>query len=144
MSAGKILIFFLDDSPGEIALARERLEREDFYPHVRFFTEQEKFIHELSEDVNLTVIDYMLDAGVTGIDILNKIALSNDLCKNIVVSGVLDVEMVIECVRAGAHDFVVKDHVNYMDELVGAIHRLLPAVKRLQNIKTKWVDGVIQ
>lgn len=139
---GKILIFVLDDSQGEIILLKDRLSSEPFFEHVKFFTDQKQFVAEFSEDVNLTIIDYMLAEGMTGLEILRLIVKSNPICKNIIVSGMADRELAVQFMREGAADFIAKDHENYFEELIQAINRLLPVVDHLQRIKSKWFKGV--
>ncbi len=134
-----VLIYILDDQPGELELIRQKFQ-ECGIENIRLFSDKMKFSMEFNTDVHITIIDYMLgDTAITGIDVLREVVRVNPLCKNIIVSGIADVNTVIEFMRAGAVDFVTKEHHNYLEELTMAVKRLMPYVEQVIAFKQKWI-----
>lgn len=139
MESINVLIYILDDQPGELELIRQKFE-ESGIKNCRLFSDSMKFSIEFNEQVHITIIDYMLgDSANTGIDVLKEVVRVNPLCKNIIVSGMADRDIVIEFMRAGAVDFVAKEHPNYLEELTMAVKRLMPYVEQVTQFKKKWL-----
>ena len=136
-----VLIYILDDQPGELELIRRKFE-ESGISNCKLFSDGMKFSMEFNEHVHITIIDYLLgNSAMTGIDVLKEVVRVNPLCKNIIVSGMADRDIVIEFMRAGATDFVAKEKPNYLEELVQAVKRLLPYVEQVAQFKRKWLKN---
>lgn len=134
-----VLIYILDDQPGELELIRRKFE-DSGIRNCRLFSDSMRFSIEFNEKVHITIIDYMLgNSAHTGIDVLKEVMRVNPLCKNIIVSGMADRDIVIEFMRAGATDFVPKENLNYLEELTEAVRRLLPYVEQVETFKKKWL-----
>ncbi|MBN1865656.1 response regulator [Candidatus Sumerlaeota bacterium] len=122
----KVLI--VEDSPDDAALAKIRLRRGGYLPAVTRVETPDSFREALKRrDWDLVIADYALP-HFTGLDAL-EIFRSADLdVPFIIVSGTIGEEIAVSAMRAGAHDYIMKDN----------LARLCPAVDReLREARTR-------
>jgi two-component system, cell cycle sensor histidine kinase and response regulator CckA len=72
-----------------------------------------------SEQFDLAICDYHVP-GFNGFAALQKVRSLQPVLPTILVSGVLDEEEAVECLKSGATDYILK----------GRLHRLVPAIRR--------------
>ncbi len=114
----KILI--LEDNPLDAQLEIETLSRAGYDCQWDLVEKRDEYIEKLKSKVyDLIIVDYSLPSfdGFSAIKIYMELGLKIPL---IVISGTIGEEKVVECLRAGATDYVLKDKLD----------RLIPVVKR--------------
>jgi PAS domain S-box-containing protein len=115
------LILIVEDDPGVATLQRRRLERADF--RVEVATDVTAAMAVLAHGgVGLVVMDYRL-GSTTGLDLHRHMKATGYDVPVIMVSASTDDAMVIEAMRAGIRDFVVKtsDYLEYLPDAVRGI-----------------------
>lgn len=132
-----ILIFVLDDQKQELDLIKRSFDKNGI-TNYNLYDSSEVFLNEFNEDVHLTIVDYLLVSGESGMDVVKKINRINPLCHNIIVSGYANADTVIEFFRNGVSDFVSKNNEDYLDDMVEAVKRALPSIQRRVDIAKKW------
>jgi PAS domain S-box-containing protein len=116
------LILMVEDDPGVAILQRRRLERAQF--SVALATDVEAAIGVLERQrVDLVLLDYRLGA-TTGLDLHRRMKANGFDVPVIIVSGAMDDAMVIEAIRTGVRDVVVKN-ADYLDYLSDAVRSVL-------------------
>jgi PAS domain S-box-containing protein len=116
------VILMVEDDAGVAILQRRRLERAQF--RVELATDVEAAIDVLERQrVDLVLLDYRLGA-TTGLDLHRRMKASGFDVPVIIVSGAMDDAMVIEAIRTGVRDVVVKN-ADYLDYLSDAVRSVL-------------------
>ena len=103
-AAGTVSVLVIDDNPDHRTLIRMRLERTGVA--VREAGSGEAALAML-DGVHLVLCDYQLP-GMNGLETLASIRLRSD-CSVIMVTGAGSQDLVIDALRAGAVDYLVKD-----------------------------------
>ena len=116
------LILVVEDDPGTATLQRRRLERAGF--RVSVASDVDRAIEILMrQSVALIVMDYRL-GQTTGLDLNRRIKAAGFEVPVIIVSGAIDEPTVIEAIRTGVKDVVVKG-IDYLDYLPDAVRGVL-------------------
>ena len=116
-------ILVVEDEPGAATLQRRRLERAGF--RVALARDVEAAMDLLGRlAVDLVIIDYRLGT-TTGLDLNRRMKAAGFDVPVIIVSGAIDDATVIEAMRAGVKDVVVKnlDYLDYLPEAVQGVLR---------------------
>jgi PAS domain S-box-containing protein len=122
MAAETRVILVVEDEPGAATLQRRRLERAGF--QVEVAADVDSAIATLGiRPVDLVVIDYRL-GSTTGLDLNRRMKAAGFDVPVIIVSGSIDDATVIEAMRAGVKDVVVKSF-DYLDYLPDAVRGVL-------------------
>ena len=122
MPADSRFILVVEDDPGTATLQRRRLERAGFRADVA--TDVDSAMRALaSQTVDLVILDYRL-GPTTGLDLNRRMKAAGFDIPVIIVSGSIDDTAVIEAMRAGVKDVVVKN-VGYLDYLPDAVRGVL-------------------
>ena len=122
MMAESRFILVVDDDPGTATLQRRRLERAGF--RAQTASDVDGAMEILARHtVDLVVMDYRLGTTTTGLDLNRRIKAAGFDVPVILVSGLLDDAAVIEAMRAGVKDIVVKnlDYLDYLSQAVRAV-----------------------
>ena len=116
----KLNILILEDSPNDTELIRERLNEEGVDCEIHRVDNRADFIAALDRGgVDLVLADYTLPS----FDGMSALAVSLEKCPDvpfIFISGTIGEDVVIEAVKKGATDYVIKSK----------LFRLAPAVRR--------------
>jgi len=116
------LILVVEDDPGVALLQQRRLERAAF--RVEVATDVNRAMDALRQSsVDLVVMDYRLGT-TTGLDLHRQMKAAGFDVPVIMVTGTPDDETIVEAMRAGIRDFVVKS-VDYLDYLPDAVRGIL-------------------
>jgi PAS domain S-box-containing protein len=116
------VILIVEDEPGTARLQRRRLERAGFTVEVA--ADVDDALHILAgRAVDLVVMDYRLGA-TTGLDLSRRMRIAGFDVPAIIVSGAIDDATVIEAMRAGVKDVLVKSF-DYLDQLPDAVRAVL-------------------
>jgi PAS domain S-box-containing protein len=122
MAAESQLILVVEDEPGTATLQRRRLERAGF--RVQLAPDLDAALQLLSRQrFDLVVMDYRLGT-TTGLDLTRRMQTAGFDVPIIIVSGSLDDATVIEAMRAGVKDVVLKN-VDYLDQLPDTVRGVL-------------------
>lgn len=115
-------ILVVEDDPGTATLQRRRLQRAGF--HVDVAADVDTAMRVLTEHrVDLVVLDYRL-GSTTGLDLNRRMKAAGFDVPVIIVSGSIEDAAVIEAMRAGVKDVVVKN-TGYLDYLPDAVRGVL-------------------
>ena len=114
-------ILIVEDDPGIAILQRRRLERAGFAASVAGDVESALSIL-LGGGVSLVVVDYRL-GETTGLDLHRRMKANGVDVPVILVSGSLEDATVVEALRAGVRDIVVKtpDYLDYLPDAVRGV-----------------------
>ncbi|MBW2006153.1 MAG: PAS domain S-box protein, partial [Deltaproteobacteria bacterium] len=112
-------LLILEDNPDDAELAVKELEREGFTVEWSRVDTEKAFRKALDEKPDLILTDYKLPSfsGLAALEIRRKLAAD---IPSILISGTIGEEVAVECMKAGATDYVLKDRLS----------RLVPVVKR--------------
>jgi PAS domain S-box-containing protein len=125
------VILVVEDDPGIALLQRRRLERSGF--GVEVATGVESAMDILSRGaVDLVLMDYRLGA-TTGLDLHGQMKASGFDLPVVIVSGSMDDHMVIDAIRAGVRDVILKstDYLEYLPDAVrGVLKQAASAAER--------------
>lgn len=115
------LILVVEDDAGVATLQRRRLERAGF--RVIIANDVSAALSALNDQaVDLVLMDYRL-GSTTGLDLHRRMKASGFDAPVILVSAAMEDAMVIEAIRAGVRDVVVKsaDYLDYLSDAVRAV-----------------------
>ena len=115
-------ILIVDDSPEDAALIARQLQQE-FSPSYQRVETAEAMADALDKGGwNLVISDYVMPrfSGLSALQLLQQREVDIPF---IMVSGQMGEDVAVEAMRAGAHDFLIKDNLS----------RLAPAIKRELN-----------
>jgi DNA-binding NtrC family response regulator len=119
--AGKALnVLIVDDSEDDVQLLLRELRRNGYQPnHLRVDTPgaMKSALAEKEWDVVLSDYSMPLFDGVSALEILKESGLDLPF---IIVSGKIGEETAVRVMKAGAHDYILKDNLS----------RLVPAIER--------------
>lgn len=76
---------------------------------IKSFTNTNDFVEHLSNDTDVTLLDFYLEDGETALKVMEKIKEKNPECKIIIISGIKNVHSYYKTFWLGAVDFITKD-----------------------------------
>ena len=127
MSDGVRRVLVLDDDPGHAALQKRSLERAG-YTVVIAHTGDEAFAALSNGTLDIIVVDHQLRGGYTGIAFCATLRASGLSIPVVMVSASNDERIVVDALRLGVKDFVLKDS-RFTDVLPTAVGRALERVQ---------------
>lgn len=116
----KLRVLIVDDSADDTELVLRELRRGNFEVHWHRVENRQQMREALAAQAfDIVLCDYSMPEfdALSAIDVVRELAPAVPL---LVVSGTIGEERAVECMRAGAHDLVLKDR----------LARLIPAVER--------------
>ena len=119
MNKKPLRLLILEDNPDDAELMVLELEKEGYIVAWEIVETEEDFKKSLQRPLDLILADYKLPSmnALDALEIVKKIA---PLVPLVVISGTIGEEFAVECIKAGATDYVLKDK----------LFRLGPVVKR--------------
>src|SRR5437870_13522158 len=116
----RVRLLHLEDSPQDAELIRERIDADGLSCDVTWLTDKESFESALSSNsFDVVLCDYSLP-GYNGLDALKFCLATQPDVPAIIISGALGDIEAVECLKAGATDYVLKQQ----------LERLAPAIRR--------------
>jgi signal transduction histidine kinase len=133
----KLRALVLEDEPADVELALQALRLADLEVSVDVAQTAEEFgelVRKNSYDVVLA--DYKLPGwnGMESVEILRQEGLDVPV---ILVSGALGESTAVECIKQGAADYILKDH---LARLPGSVRRAIPETKLRQDHRQSQDD----
>jgi two-component system, NtrC family, response regulator AtoC len=100
-------IFIIEDDTLMASLIRQALSKEDRY-EVTHFTTGEECLNQMHQQPDIVIVDYNLP-GMDGLTLMRSIRAVHPQVMMIVCSGQENVEVVVECYKNGAQEYVLKN-----------------------------------
>jgi PleD family two-component response regulator len=132
MMPTKLNLLLLEDSPGDAGLILDVLAKAGFDLVIRQADSQAAYLHALDPTPELILSDFSMPK-FTALDALRLLQERGLEIPFIVVSGCIGEEMAVECMKAWATDYLMKDRLaeqrllleTYHDSLTGLPNRAL-------------------
>ncbi len=120
-------LLIVEDDLGLARLQQRRLERAGYTVLVTANAEEAAKRVEQG-DIDLLILDQCLPGGVSGLEFYQRIRAANLDVPAILVTGLREDELLLQALRAGVRDFVLKTP-EYLDYLLPAVERVLKQVR---------------
>ncbi|KRP06148.1 MAG: hypothetical protein ABR94_09665 [Sphingobacteriales bacterium BACL12 MAG-120802-bin5] len=123
----KEIVFIVDDEPMHAQMMQDHLQTA--YPNfeIHMYNTGEACAENMDKKPGIVILDYHLDAvdktARNGIQILEFITKEYPDTYVIMISGQDKIDVAVECMRAGAYDYVVKNETSFV-RTENAIERL--------------------
>jgi DNA-binding NtrC family response regulator len=134
----KEIVFIVDDEPMHAQMMEDHLKAK--YPSFEIFKYKtgEECNDNMDKNPSIVILDYHLDAvdksARNGIQILEHIRRNYDRTDVIMISGQDKIDVAIECMTAGAYDYIVKNETSFI-RTEQAIERLFKHRDVVRNLK---------
>ncbi|MCA1755932.1 MAG: response regulator [Bacteroidales bacterium] len=133
----KIKILFVEDLPSDVELALRVIARENI-PFTHIVADTEDKFREALENFrpDIVVSDYSMPA-FDGMSALKITLASGYNIPFVMLTGSMNEETAVECMKAGANDYVIKEHINRLPyAIIEAIENNRIRIERDQAEKT--------
>lgn len=107
----KLKILFVEDVPSDVELAKQTLSKEDLTFISRVVETEHDFIREIKEFVpDIIISDYSMPQfnGMIALKIAIEICAQTPF---ILLTGSINEEIAVECIKSGATDYIIKEHI---------------------------------
>jgi len=111
-------LLLLEDSPADAELMIEALRESGFDPTFRRVDSKDAYLHELDQPPDFILSDYSMPQ-FTAQDALKLMKERGLDLPFIIVSGCIGEDMAVECMKAGAADYLLKDRLGRLGHAVG-------------------------
>ena len=123
-------LLVLEDSPADAELMIETLREAGFDPNYRLVDSKEAYLRELTQPPDFILSDFSMPQ-FTAQDALRLMKQQGLDLPFIIVSGCMGEDMAVECMKAGAADYLLKDRLARLG------HAVTQALKRKKLIEEK-------
>ncbi len=120
-------LLIVEDDLGLARLQQRRLERAGYTVLLTASAEEAAQRAEMG-DIDLLILDQHLPGGVSGLELYRRLRTANLDVPAILVTGLREDELLLQALRAGVRDFVLKTP-EYLDYLLPAVERVLKQVR---------------
>ena len=103
-------LLVVEDSPADAELMIEALREAGFDPNYRLVDTKEAYLHELTHPPDFILSDFSMPQ-FTAQDALRLMKEQGLDLPFIIVSGCMGEDMAVECMKAGAADYLLKDRL---------------------------------
>ncbi len=126
MASSNDVIFLVDDEPIQNEMLKDYLS-ERFLYNIKLFDSGEEALKHMDEAPVIVVLDFHLSAdkpnALNGVEILKKIKEKNPDTDVIMLSGQDKIEVAVDSMKYGAHDYVVKGETGFA-RIENALHNV--------------------
>jgi len=133
-------VFVVEDDPIFSKVMKFKLEEEGNY-EVTMFSSAEEFLKNLDLRPDIVTIDYTLP-GLSGLELLKRIADFSQDITPIILSAQEDVEVVVQAYKNGAKDYIIKND-NAIVELLNSVKNFNTQVnlkKEVEDLRSQIID----
>jgi len=136
MNKNELNLLILEDCHADAELMISHLEQEGFNVKWKRVETEDTFRKALSESPALVLADYNLPSynGLEAIQLQQKVAPEIPL---IMVSGSTGEDIAVECMRSGAVDYVLKNHISRLGTMVKRVLKEAEERKRHRQVKAQ-------
>jgi signal transduction histidine kinase len=120
-------LLIVEDDLGLARLQQRRLERAG-YAVLTAASAEEAAQRAGQGDIDLLILDQRLPGDVSGLDLYHQLKAGGVDVPAILVTGLSEEELLLQALRAGVRDFVLKTE-EYLDYLLPAVERVLKQVR---------------
>tara|TARA_B100001109_G_scaffold255877_1_gene261976 strand:+ start:6184 stop:6606 length:423 start_codon:yes stop_codon:yes gene_type:complete len=125
METLNLKIAVIDDSEFDNKMFSRRLKQytdelalgQDFNFDIQAYTAVNSFLNELDNTFDVVILDYYLDEGITGKELISTIKFKSPSCKILIISQARNVETALQTLRMGANEFIHKDDLYAMPRI---------------------------
>lgn len=108
---GRIKILFLEDLQSDLELAKRELDKEGILYDFRVVETEKAFLNQLELFCpNIIISDYAMPA-FDGMSALKLTRQKHPALPFIILTGSMNEETAVECMKAGANDYVIKEQI---------------------------------
>jgi FixJ family two-component response regulator len=127
-----ILSYVVDDDTEVLRIIEQLLNATDGIKRFKTFSEPQEFLKQLGSDIVVCAIDYFLQTGLTGLDVLRAVKKKNKGSFVIMISGADNPAILIKLINSGVDRYVNKNNKDYLRELVEYM------IEGLSEAQKKW------
>ena len=117
------LIFIVDDDPAFSTLAKNELINLN-YNNLKLFSSGEECLKELKAKPDVVLLDYALNNGMNGLDVLKKISEASPRATVIMLTAYDKLEIAVDSIKAGAYDYVIKSETAF-ERIANLIRKII-------------------
>jgi len=133
----KIKVLILEDLPSDAELAERELKKVLTNYTVRFTDTEKAFVEALETfKPDLIISDYQLPS-FTGLEALRIVRDKSPFTPFIILTGSMNEDTAVECIKAGADDYVIKEHIKRLGPAA------LKALEKKQTEKERYDDKIL-
>lgn len=103
---------------------------EDF----KLLTRPEDFLQSFGSEIVVCLIDLILKSGMSGLDVIKAVKAKNQSTFVIVMSGLENYKLVIDCLNAGANRYIDKNNSNYLTRFIQYIQEGLREAEKREKL----------
>lgn len=126
MASSNDVIFLVDDEPIQNEMLKDYLS-ERFLYDIKLFDSGEEALKHMDLNPLIVVLDYHLSAdkpnAMNGVEVLKKIKEKSPDTDVIMLSGQDKIEVAVDSMKFGAHDYVVKGETGFA-RIENALHNV--------------------
>ncbi len=139
-----VRVLILDDVPADAELMEHELKNENIDFHIKKVDNKQDFINAINSfKPNLILSDFRMPQ-FTGLDALHVV---KDLAPGtpiLIVTGSIDEETAAECIKAGAWDYILKQHITRLGKAVTNALLLKEEKQKKEHAETALLENITQ
>ena len=117
------LIFIVEDDPAYAILAKNELTNMN-YKNLKVFSSGEDCLKELHAKPDIVLLDYALNNGMNGLEVLKKITATLHHTTVIMLTAYDKLEIAVDSIKAGAYDYVIKSETAF-ERIANLIRKII-------------------
>jgi DNA-binding NarL/FixJ family response regulator len=138
-----LLIYVVEDNQVYNRMVCEYLKRQNYTNIKSFFSGNECIKTVMNgEKPDIVIQDYFLD-DFNGIDVLKAIKAKNKNTEFIFLTSNDNIEVAIECIAYGVHDYILKDKGDILQRLVDKLNKVSKIIMLRRKNKALWTAIII-
>lgn len=134
-----LLIYVVEDNRVYNRMVCEYLKKQN-YSNIKSFLSGNECIKAVinGEKPDIVIQDYFLD-DLNGIDVLKAIKAKCQNTEFIFLTSNENIEVAIECIAYGVHDYILKDKGDILKSLTDKLNKVSKVILLRRKNKTLWV-----
>jgi DNA-binding NtrC family response regulator len=138
-----LLIYVVEDNQVYNRMVCEYLKKQN-YTNVKSFLSGSECVKTVmnGENPDIVIQDYFLD-DLNGIDVLKAIKAKSKNTEFIFLTSNENIEVAIECITYGVHDYILKDKGDIFKRLMEKLNKVSKMIVLRRKNKTIWVAIII-